>query len=387
MNLRHIEFYRSQNLQLSAQKDQVECELNGVIDDLKDQLDLMVLENQCGLMKEGSELEISAANEMQQRLNQSIAQDYGQEFEGEEPFSPAQKSNVQFYRSKELAFNEGIRLLTQESLIKSRGDFMVKIQEGLQPELPLFDQLSEMGEEEQREAPLPLSDRRMSYSQVVEAELRQKLDGSYSFQKGGRTPDNIDDRDVELEKIHDSIDSKLDQLQIDVREAQNESPYTSEQRAENDKTLLQTTSGLNATRQHHVSMQSEQVSSSTQKLIADAPSNPHQTKIVRLMKPEYNQLNTSEEKSRHHSFHSNNLSANISRFNQVSFRSAAPYRKDFEFFKLLLLSHQLNHRKFNVIKGINAEHLYAVAKTELGLNFNQYNHFIQRHIDSYLKGM
>ena len=77
------------------------------------------------------------------------------------------------------------------------------------------------------------------------------------------------------------------------------------------------------------------------------------------------------------------------RFNQstvISYKQPNKERQnesDREFFKLTLLSHQLNHKKFRVIQSINADELYKQARFQLNLGFNKYSEFIKTELEKY----
>lgn len=59
-------------------------------------------------------------------------------------------------------------------------------------------------------------------------------------------------------------------------------------------------------------------------------------------------------------------------------------RSDFEFFKLTLLSHQLNNKKrFKTLSTINVDNLYQQARFDEKLGFNQYSEFITKELEKY----
>ena len=96
---------------------------------------------------------------------------------------------------------------------------------------------------------------------------------------------------------------------------------------------------------------------------------------------------------------SNNDSKTPSRF-KVSFQlnskpEKAPYTalkpvketpvvdRDEEFFKLTLLSLQMNHRAFHILQSIDPQELFHDAKIINKLSFNQFAEFIQNELERY----
>jgi hypothetical protein len=59
------------------------------------------------------------------------------------------------------------------------------------------------------------------------------------------------------------------------------------------------------------------------------------------------------------------------------------FDEDFHFFKMTLLSEQLNHKDFMKVRGVSTEELFQEAKFEQGLSFQNYHAFIKEELEKY----
>jgi hypothetical protein len=60
--------------------------------------------------------------------------------------------------------------------------------------------------------------------------------------------------------------------------------------------------------------------------------------------------------------------------------AVSEHDQEFSFFKMTLLAQQMKHKDFIVVKGIDAQGLFKVAKFENKLGFHEYYEFIKEQI-------